>query len=337
MVQQGGLGRGLSSLIPQKKSTVQKKETDNKDTKSKERLNYFGNDVDVKVEEKGGLKKDSTLENKPLGDIALKSIMEVPLDQIVPNPHQPRTNFNEERLNELAGSIKEHGILQPLVVSQAGKEGYELIAGERRLEASKIAGLEKVPVILKKVDDQKKVELALVENIQRDNLNPIEEARAYKKMQDTFALTQEEIANQVSKSRSAVANSLRLLSLPVEIQRALAEGKITEGHARTILAISNPEKQRALFEMIIKENLSVRQVEDKVREVTVGTHKRRIKNLDPETQRQQEELSQFLGTKVRIKKSKKGGQIVIEFYTDDDFNALITRLAPDNKDIDNGK
>ncbi len=326
MAQQGGLGRGLASLIPQMKPSSQTKKDSNK--KTKKGINYFGNDVDLSFNKarKKNLSQSAEMGTSKVGNIALKSIMEISVNQISPNPHQPRVDFDEERLTELADSIKEHGVLQPLVISQNGKDDYELIAGERRLEAAKIAGLEKVPVILRKVDDQNKIELALIENIQRHNLNPIEEARAYKKMQDTFAMSQDEIAVKVGKSRSKVANSLRLLGLPVEIQKALVEGKISEGHARTILAIQNPEKQRALFEMIIKENLSVRQIEEKVREVTVGKHKRRIRQVDPETEKQEQELTESLGTKVKIKKGKKGGQIVIEYYTDEDFDSLLARL-----------
>ena len=186
------------------------------------------------------------------------------------NPQQPRHDFEEKELRNWPTSIKEHGIIQPLVVTKIAPEQYELIAGERRLKAAKIAGLNMVPVIVREEEgEREKLEIALIENIQRKDLNVLEEARAYKKLIEEFDLTQEDIAEQVGKSRSAVANKVRLLGLPVEIQRALTEGKITEGHARSILAIENPEKQRALFELILKDNLTVRQVEDKVREVTV--------------------------------------------------------------------
>ena len=249
MAQKGGLGRGLSSLIPNKKKS------------SSGTVNFFGTEVDVPEGEKNkgseaSEKKQSSTEvgaspSAKITDVSLKSIIETPIETISPNPHQPRKNFDEGKLKELSDSIKEHGVLQPLVVSRKDNGSYELIAGERRLEASKIAGLTKVPVVVRAATEQNKMELALIENVQRHNLNVVEEARAYKKMQETFALTQEEIADRVGKSRSAVANVLRLLKLPVEILKALGEGKIAEGHARTILGVSNPEKQHALFELIL--------------------------------------------------------------------------------------
>ena len=346
MAQQGGLGRGLASLIPQKKQKQQENE--------QQEQNYYGgsdegNSAEPEIQHEQGENQEQenvtsetassteevqaeTASNpdqqvaEKVSDIALKSIMEVPIDVISPNPHQPRSDFNEQGLQELANSINEHGVLQPLVVSRKEDGNYELIAGERRLEASKIAGLEKVPVIVKKVDEQSKAEISLIENIQRYDLNPIEEAKAYKKLQDTFALTQDEIAVRVGKSRSSISNVLRLLHLPVEIQKAIVEGTISEGHARSILSLANPEKQRALFELILKDNLTVRQAEGKVREVT-GDSGRRKRKVDPEIQDQENQLSQVLGTKVRIRKSKTGGQIVIDFYSDEEFNSLLNNLS----------
>lgn len=323
MSRQGGLGRGLASLIPQRKKT------------DIGEVNYFGSNKDDEgfdLEKRSPSPKRNTKRKtesggkKSFGDISLKSIIEVETDKIVPNPFQPRKHFDEEKLQQLADSLKQHGLLQPIVVSRKSGDEYELIAGERRLEASKIAGLEKVPVIIKKATDQQKLELALIENIQRHNLNVIEEARAYKQLQEKFGLTQEEIALRSGKSRSSVANHLRLLNLPVEIQKALQEGRITEGHARTILAVSNPEKQRALFQLIIRENLSVRQIEDKVREVAVSSHKRKIKNTDPALEQQQQNLSEILGTKTKIRKNSKGGQIVIDFFSPDEFDSLYNKL-----------
>ena len=200
--------------------------------------------------------------------------LEVPIEKVASNPQQPRHNFDEKELQDLANSIKEHGVIQPLVVAKIAPDQYELIAEERRLKASKLAGLKMVPVIVREESgEREKLELALVENIQRHDLDVLEEARAYKKLIEEFDLTQEDVADKVGKSRSAVANKVRLLGLPIEIQRALTEGKISEGHARSILAIENPEKQRALFEMILKDNLTVRQTEEKVKEVTVSNSK----------------------------------------------------------------
>lgn len=299
-----GLGRGLASLIPQKKKPA--------DENSEPPKNIHQEIV--------------TAQPKSLQD----EFLEVPIGKIATNPQQPRHDFAEEELNDLAASIKEHGIIQPLVVTKIAPEQYELIVGERRLKAARMAGLEMVPVIVREEEgEREKLEIALIENIQRKDLNVVEEARAYKKLIEEFDLTQEEISARVGKSRSAIANKVRLLGLPIEIQRALIEGKISEGHARSILAISNPEKQRALFELILKENLTVRQVEDKVREVTVNTHKRRIgaAAMDPVIKEKEERLANALGTKVQIKKSGSGGKIVIDFYSPEELENITTRLS----------
>jgi ParB family chromosome partitioning protein len=326
MARQSGLGRGLASLIPQKKKS--------KIVNDLKGINYFGgDDLEAKNLLNNNNKKKTdkpgpVTEKEPFetGDISLHSILDIPVDEIKPNPYQPRTYFNEEKLAELADSIKKHGVLQPLIVSYRKEGGYELIAGERRLEAGKIAGLEKIPVIVKKSTQQQKLELALIENVQRHNLNVIEEARAYKKLQDEFGLTQEEIAERAGKNRSTVANIMRLLSLPVEIQRAVIGGKISEGHARMLLSIANPEKQRALFNMILKDNMTVRQLEDKVKEVNVSSYRREIRMVDQETKKKEEDLASFLGTKVRIKKGKKGGQIQIDFYSEEELIGIWDKI-----------
>jgi len=242
-----------------------------------------------------------------------------------PNPHQPRIDFNQEKLQELANSIKEHGIIQPIVVTKNDNQ-YEIIAGERRFQAAKILGLKKIPVIVREADEKQKLELAIIENVQRHNLNPIEEAKSYKKLEEEFDMNQEEVALRVGKSRSAVANKTRLLNLPIEVQKALIEGKITEGHAKAILALENPEKQRALFEMILKNNLTVRQTEEKTKEVSVKTHKRVI-NLDPETKEAIDKLTGALGTKVKISKSGQGGRIIIDFYSEEELENIVSKIC----------
>jgi ParB family transcriptional regulator, chromosome partitioning protein len=323
MAQQGGLGRGLASLIPQRKKGASKE------------ANYFGStsgsnkSLEVKKNESGEIKypEENGVSIISPDKSADTDISNIPTGSVLPNPYQPRKYFDEEKLQELADSIKEHGILQPLIVNKNGDNEYELIAGERRLEASKIVGLEKVPVVIKKVDNEKKLEIALIENIQRHNLNAIEEAMAYKKLQDEFGLTQEEVAKKVGKSRSAVANTLRLLNLPIEIQRSLISGKITEGHARMILTVANPEKQRALFELILKDKLNVRQVERKVKEVSISSHKRKIRIPDPEMEDRENQLGSLLGTKVKIKKNRNGGQIVIDYYSGEEFNGIFNKLT----------
>ncbi|MDO9230923.1 MAG: ParB/RepB/Spo0J family partition protein [bacterium] len=300
MAQNYGLGRGLSSLIPQKSKKIDKPAED---------FNYFG------------------ASGKPIANVSEEKngIEEIEISKIVPNPYQPRTVFDEVKLQELADSIKEHGIIQPITVSKSGGQ-YEIIAGERRFQAAKIAGLAVVPVIMRETTtDQQKLELAIIENIQRQDLNPIEEAKSYLKLTNEFALTQEEVAKKLGKNRSSVANKVRLLNLPIEIQKALVEGKITEGHCKLLLAIPNPEKQRAFYELIIKNGLTVRQTEDKTKEVTVHSHKRNIV-VDPETKSLEDELIGILGTKVKIKKSGGGGQIVIEYYSKEELNNILGKI-----------
>ncbi|OIQ01577.1 MAG: hypothetical protein AUK58_04390 [Candidatus Moranbacteria bacterium CG2_30_41_165] len=253
-------------------------------------------------------------------------VMEIPLHKIVPNPHQPRLQFDDVKLAELAESIKEHGILQPLVVTKSGADTYEIIAGERRFQASKKAGLKTVPVLVRDATEQEKLELAIIENIQRHDLNPIEEAKAFLRLQDEFGLGQEAVAKKMGKSRSVISNTMRLLHLPIEIQRAVSEGKISEGHAKALLSIENPEKQRAVFDLIIKEELTVRETEIKVRSVAVGSHIRSSIVLHPEIISRTEHLTEILGTKVKIAPSGKGGKIMIEYYSPEDLDGLLRRL-----------
>lgn len=297
-----GLGRGLASLIP---------------PKNKPAGNVGGSADNV-----------SQIPAKVQSEALQDDFLEVSVEKIASNPQQPRHNFDEKELADLSASIKEHGVIQPLVVVKIAPEQYELIAGERRLKASKLAGLKMVPVIVREESgEREKLELALVENIQRHDLDVLEEARAYKKLIEEFDLTQEDVADKVGKSRSAVANKVRLLALPIEIQRALQEGKITEGHARSILAIENPEKQRALFEMILKENLTVRQTEEKVKEVTVGTHQRKIGSSVSPFQIEEEALAAKLGTKVVIKKAGGGGKILIDFYSKEELENILSKIS----------
>jgi len=314
MSQNYGLGRGLASLIPQKQKTV---------AEPKEDFNYFGtknSDGSLKNELKNG---DSSVEN---GTSAKgNNVQDIEILRIVPNPHQPRLNFDQEKLQELADSIKEHGVIQPIVATKEGNQ-YEIIAGERRFQASKLAGLKTVPVIIREANEQQKLELAIIENIQRHNLNPIEEAKSYLKLENDFDISQEEVALKVGKSRSAVANKTRLLKLPVEIQKALIEEKITEGHAKAILALENPEKQRALFEIIIKNNLTVRQTEDKTKEVSVKNHKRMV-SVDSETKEVINRLTGALGTKVKISKSGDKGKILIDFYSQEELNDIVEKIS----------
>jgi ParB family transcriptional regulator, chromosome partitioning protein len=253
-------------------------------------------------------------------------IQEIDVTQIVPNPYQPRKTFDQVALQELADSIKEHGVIQPLVVTKT-PTGYELVVGERRFRASQLAGLEKVPAIVKQqLEDQTKLEVALIENIQRQELNPIEEAQAYDRLIKTFKLTQDQVAKKVGKSRPAITNTLRLLNLPAEIQRAVVEGKISEGHARAILGLTDPERQLLMYKMVQEQGLNVRQVEAKVRELTV---KRQMDAAapDPQLMALETELRSKLGTQVKIQRQGRGGKIMIEFFSDEDLNDIVHKLG----------
>jgi len=248
------------------------------------------------------------------------------LDDITPNPKQPRQNFEEVALAELASSIREHGIIQPLLVSpNEGK--YQLIAGERRYRAARIAGLTKAPVIIRTMDEQSKLEVALIENVQRENLNPIESANSYKRLIDEFSLTQEEVAKKVGKARPTIANALRLLSLPSEIKQALINSEITEGHARTLLNINDPEKQLELYREIKSGKITVRQAESKKKNnKNPSVHDKEIQK-DPHFEAAQKRLGEKMGTKVSIKKKKSGGQIIIEYYSFEDLERIYRKLV----------
>lgn len=255
---------------------------------------------------------------------------ELNIDLIKPNPWQPRKIFKEEKLEELSASIKEHGVLQPLVVVPLPDGNYQLIVGERRLRASKLAGLAKIPVIIRDaVEEQKKLELALIENIQRHNLDPIEEAQAYQQLIDTYHITQEEVAKKVGKHRTTVTNMLRLLHLPLKIQRAVAEGVISEGHARAILGVTGMERQLALLDLVIRDNMTVRQVEDKAREIMERPKLVKASRVtsDPETAALESELRGKLGTKVRVQKSGETGKIMIEFFSKEELDSFLDKVS----------
>jgi len=278
---------------------------------------------------------------------------ELPVDAISPNPLQPRQKIAPEELEELAASIREHGLIQPLIVSQlrpepdfgergtpsrraaegvtgAGARRYQLIAGERRLEAAKLAGLAKVAVVIREATPQEMLELALVENIQRADLNPLEQATAYRHLMDDFGLTQEQVAERVGKSRVTVANSVRLLRLPDEIKSSLAQGQITEGHARAILALDRPDEQRGIWEAILKQGLNVRQTEEMVRRLVARPKpKRPDTSSSPETKALEDRFREKLGTKVQLFRSKRGGRLVIHFYSEEDLQALYDLMVRD--------
>ncbi|HSV85662.1 MAG TPA: ParB/RepB/Spo0J family partition protein [Levilinea sp.] len=249
----------------------------------------------------------------------------VPLSKVIPNPHQPRFAINDADLADLTSSIRSHGILQPLIVTQDfDNDRYVIIAGERRLRAARLAGLDSVPVILRQADDQQLLELALIENIQRADLTPLEMAEAYRQLHSDFHLSHEEIAMRVGKSRVTVTNTLRLLNLPEFARKALGEGRISEGHARALLGLTTPQAQVAALNTILKNDLTVRQAEELVRrlsgEKTVHSTK---KPPPPEVAELEERLRNRLGTKVSLLHGKKGGRLTIHYYSDEELNAII--------------
>jgi ParB family chromosome partitioning protein len=258
---------------------------------------------------------------------------EIDINQISPNPYQPRHDFPDDKLTELADSIKNHGIIQPLVVRQVNGK-LQLIAGERRLRAAKLAGLASVPVVIKDLSDQNMMEVAIVENIQRENLSPVEEAEAYRRLMNEFYLTQDDIAKKVGKSRPAIANTLRLLNLPSEVQTDLSSGTLTMGHARALLALKTAEEQKAVWAQIQLQQLSVRETEEMIRKINepkiVSRETKVVKTetapRDPNVVVVEEELQHILGTKVTIKRKGKTGKIEIDYYSEDDFERICEKL-----------
>ena len=254
---------------------------------------------------------------------------EIPIDQIERNPYQPRTTFAEEALAELAASIAAHGVLQPVLVTET-LDGYRLVAGERRLRAAQMAGLERIPALIRQAGEQDLLELALVENLQRTDLNAMEAARAYRQLRDLFGLTNEAIADHVGKARPTVANTMRLLDLEPEVQDAIEAGRIGEGHGRALLGLA-PVAQRELLGLTIARGLSVRQVEELARRLREGGRPARVTTVarpaDAEIERVEDDLRRALGTKVRLARSRRGGRIIIEWYGDEELARLYERLT----------
>lgn len=259
-------------------------------------------------------------------------INQIPIGQIIPNPHQPRTRFNPQELSELSESIREHGIIQPLLVTQGQQvDQYILIAGERRLLAARQAGLTTVPVIIREATEQQRVELALIENIQRSDLSPLETAEAYRQLAEDYGLAHEQIAGRVGKSRTAITNTLRLLKLPQIIQQAIAEGQISEGHGRALLSLPTAQAQLVAMQSIIKHELNVRQAEELVRKLTGEKPPKLPKpGLPPELAEVEASLRESLGTKVTLNHRRKGGTLVIYYYSNEELSALVDHLLKAN-------
>lgn len=308
----GGLGRGLASLIPDKK---------NEDKIAAQVKNFWsGNQAAV----------SSTQQE---GNNNIETITFIPLNKISANPYQPREHFSHSNLEELINSIKEHGILQPLVVAAKGDE-FELIAGERRFRAAQFLELDKVPAIIRDVTKQEQLELSLIENIQRQDLNAIEKARAYQRLIDEFNLTQAEVAQRVGKSRAKVANTLRFLNLPAEIQQWLAEGKLTEGHAKILLEIDSPKKQLTIAKRILRQQLTVRDaknVVDSSKDIKIKGHIRQLSQRKYKAW--ENNLESVLGTKVNIDDKKGKGRIIIEYYSEEELRDLVDRLSRLDDDL----
>ncbi len=261
----------------------------------------------------------------------------VDIDLIVPNPHQPRLHFDADALRELADSIREHGVLQPVVVTQAasdlGPMTYQLIAGERRLQAARMAGIERMPVVVREAAGKELLEIALVENLQRQDLNPLEEAQAFRGLNEDFDMTQEQIAARVGRSRTAVANTLRLLSLEEDIRASLASGQITEGHARALLGIDDSRTRLDTWRRIVSDTMTVREAEEiasalrSVNKPKSAADRRSNRSADPHVSALESELRQAIGMPVTIKKRRTGGTVSIRYHSEDELLGIVTRIA----------
>ena len=257
-----------------------------------------------------------------------KGVMLAPVDMILPNPRQPRKMEHSEELDELTDSVREHGVLQPLIVTIGEKEGqYILIAGERRLQAARLAGLTSVPVLVRQATDQQRLELAIIENVQRADLSALEEAEAYRQLAEDFKLSHENIATRVGKSRVAVTNTLRLLRLPDSVKNALIENRISEGHARALLALPTTEAQTAALRTVLTNELNVRQTEELVRKLTGEKTIRKPKPpIPPDVAELEDRLRSSLGTKVTLRSGRKGGTLIIHYYSNEELDAITGRL-----------
>ena len=257
------------------------------------------------------------------------AVEQLPIERISRNRHQPRERFDAEPLAELAESIRTHGVIQPIVV-RATVSGYELIAGERRLRAARLAGLTTIPAVVRNADESDQLQVALIENLQRTDLGPMEEAHAYRELTHRFGLSQEEVARRVGKSRVAITNALRLLELDADVQAALRDGRITEGHGRALASLPDAAAQRAALEQVVGRQLSVRQAEELVRRYRGGPQRRARVPLSPDVAELEAALRTLLATRVGIVRSRRGGRIVIDFHSDEELDrihAVISRGA----------
>ncbi len=312
-----GLGRGLDALIPSKKAAQRVvSEPVSTTTPSVQIVSPAVRSAPV----------------EPPSSIPTDGYMVIPVDSIVPNPRQPRTRFDPEELESLADSIVQYGLLQPIVVTRLDNGGYELVSGERRLRAAKIAGLERIPAVVRSSHDQEKLELALIENIQRSDLDPIERAQSYQILINEFALTQEQASKRLGVARSIIANTLRYLQLPLKAQDALREGKITEGHAKILASLETEEQQKSVLETILEQHYTVREAE-----TLVKTRKRSPRSSSgvlslptlPNAQHEEmlRELRTILATKVEIHPQGEGGRVVIYYYAPEELYQIVDKIT----------
>jgi ParB family chromosome partitioning protein len=262
----------------------------------------------------------------PMDDKEQENVQDIKISEIRANKNQPRKKFDEEKIRELSDSIKEHGVLQPIIVRKKDG-GYELVAGERRWRAAQKAGIEKIPAIIKDLSDADVMEIALIENLQREDLNPLEEAEAYKKLIDEFGMTQEELSKRVGKSRSQIANTVRLLNLDEEIKKLISEEKLTAGHARALLAIEDKKERLKIAKKISESNMSVRETEETVKIKTQEKKKNKNQEINPVFIDITEKLQRALGTRVKVKGTEKRGKIEIEYYSEDELERILETIA----------
>jgi ParB family chromosome partitioning protein len=284
--------------------------------------------VAVRSEKHSGLGRGlaSLIPQRPA--TAAASAFEIPIDRIKRNPYQPRKRVDEEALAQLAESIRQHGVIQPVLVTEQ-LDGYRLVAGERRLRAAQLAGLQRIPAVVRQLADREQLELALVENLQREDLNPMEEAVSFRQLLDEFGFTQEQLATRLGRARSTVANTLRLLDMREAVRDAVADGRITEGHARALAGLTEAQ-EAGLLDLIGARDLSVRQTEElarRFRESSPATAAPTAKPKDADLERVEEDLREALGTKVSLARSRRGGRITIEYYSDEELGRLYDRLV----------
>lgn len=323
-----GLGRGLNSLLGGDSYESDMQYSVDPIEETKEDLDEFDGEVKIrKVETKAKKEESKPAKKQPKEKTSAsgQNILEVSISKIVANPNQPRKNFKQQELDELADSIKRNGLLQPILVCPKDDQ-YEVIAGERRLRASKIAGLKKVPIIIRQTNENKKMELALIENIQREDLNPMEEAYSYKKILDTQGISHSELASLVSKGRSTITNSLRLLELPEDAQKMLYDGKITAGHARAILSVSSNMGKEKLTKKIVDEKLTVREAEA-LANLYNGQNTKALTTVRPSAPKSYKKaaklLRDYFGNNVRVKKAKGKNKVEIEFGDEKDLERIL--------------